>query len=374
MNEEFLAHCPVCASSSLTPIPRTSRDYPLFPGEDRYTRHSCTGCEGEFFFPRIPMDYVKAYEQTQHYQNTLGDEFIEREKGETIHCENHHRLYRSIIYRLMARLPARGSYLDIGAGCGFLLELARDLGYTPGGVEISPTARAAMARRLPEAPLWETLEAIPKDRRFGVISALEVVEHVPDPVVFLEALRSRLTEEGILLVSTPNLDRPFWKFGEIGGERRLLWDSTVWDCPPNHLSRFRTRTLREALTRAGFFHRFVGPVPVESEFFLSYGLGCDGYDFHLLRKLLNEYVFFPMTRAYPEVGFGLIGCASKEQGPGSETLKTFFDEALLWVGREHVKRMRPPFRWPRFKKTVARLLPRRIKTLMKQLAFAEDYS
>ncbi|MGH7178163.1 MAG: class I SAM-dependent methyltransferase, partial [Tepidisphaeraceae bacterium] len=50
------------------------------------------------------------------------------------------------------------------------------------------------------------------DRRFGVIVAIDVIEHVKDPRAFVAKLARALEPGGILLISTGNSDARAWRF------------------------------------------------------------------------------------------------------------------------------------------------------------------
>lgn len=64
-------------------------------------------------------------------------------------------------------------------------------------------------------------------KRFDVICAVDVVEHVPDPGAFMARMVRRLTPRGLLIVSTGDLAAPAWR--AAGG--------AYWYCSfPEHMS------------------------------------------------------------------------------------------------------------------------------------------
>ena len=54
--------------------------------------------------------------------------------------------------------------------------------------------------------------------RFPVITALEVIEHVPDPAGFVRVLASLLEPNGVLVLSTLNRTRRSWLTAKVGAE------------------------------------------------------------------------------------------------------------------------------------------------------------
>jgi 2-polyprenyl-3-methyl-5-hydroxy-6-metoxy-1,4-benzoquinol methylase len=100
------------------------------------------------------------------------------------------------------RYVAGGRVLDVGCGSGAFLALLRSHGWTPAGVEPDPAAReAASSRGLDVAP---SLEDAAGWERFDVVTMTHVLEHVPEPIAFLERAVERLRPGGRLLAVTPN--------------------------------------------------------------------------------------------------------------------------------------------------------------------------
>ena len=104
--------------------------------------------------------------------------------------------------------PLEGkSALDVGCGAGLLAEPLARLGADVTAVDAAPelidVARLhAAGQRLEidyRATGVETLEG-----KFDLVTALEVIEHVADPQVFIASLAQRLAPAGLLILSTPN--------------------------------------------------------------------------------------------------------------------------------------------------------------------------
>jgi len=160
--------------------------------------------------------------------------------------------YRSPVFdecldRLEERRPQRGRLLDIGCGTGEFVATAVRRGWRSAGLEISSRA-AELALRKGLDVCCCTLSSAPyRKGSFDVITCLDVLEHVADPLQDLQLIRDLLAAEGLLVVRVPNTifhlikTRICAAFGvsDVG----LQMDY--------HLNHFTPRTLVEALRRAG---------------------------------------------------------------------------------------------------------------------------
>ena len=103
-----------------------------------------------------------------------------------------------------------GKLLDIGCGCGDLMERARRY-YDCVGLEPSPTAAAAVrAKGFPvlEAT-FEAAEIVPGS--FDVVTMDAVIEHVPSPTAALRKINSILRRQGVVALKTPKFGGPAYR-------------------------------------------------------------------------------------------------------------------------------------------------------------------
>jgi 2-polyprenyl-3-methyl-5-hydroxy-6-metoxy-1,4-benzoquinol methylase len=147
------------------------------------------------------------------------------------------------ILRVLQRYTAAPKLLDVGAGNGYFVHLARTEFHIPAdGLEIS-TAEADYAR--------DTfgLELLRGDLTnvtgpYEVITSFNVLEHVKEPAALLEQMSERLAAGGLLVVTTPN---PMCIHRRVRGLSR--WNMV---CPPHHINLFTRTALQEMLARRGF--------------------------------------------------------------------------------------------------------------------------
>lgn len=107
-----------------------------------------------------------------------------------------------------SRTPLSGrSVLDVGCGAGLLAEPLARLGGKVTGLDASPEV-ISVARDHAEAMNldieYRAGDVQELEGRFDLVTAMEVVEHVRDPAIFVKALSKRLAPGGLLIMSTPN--------------------------------------------------------------------------------------------------------------------------------------------------------------------------
>ena len=100
------------------------------------------------------------------------------------------------------RPPAR--VLELGSAHGGFVALMRWAGFEAHGLELSPEI-VALAKQLFGVPMWQGPiedQPIPAES-LDLIAAMDVLEHLPDPVATLRHCVSRLAPGGQLLLQTP---------------------------------------------------------------------------------------------------------------------------------------------------------------------------
>lgn len=141
---------------------------------------------------------------------------------------------------LRRRLPrAAGlSILDVGCGTGGMLQMLRDFG-TVSGMDTSEQALASARQRLgPDVPLrqGQLPDGLPPGQTFDLVTAFDVIEHIPDAPAALAAIRGALAPGGALVVTVPAY--------------QFLWSRH--DELNHHCRRYTAPLLRRHLEAGGF--------------------------------------------------------------------------------------------------------------------------
>ena len=94
-----------------------------------------------------------------------------------------------------------GTLLDIGAGTGDFLAVAKTYGFDWEGVEPNANARALAAEK--GIALHQKLSDLPA-KTFDVITLWHVLEHLPDVQEQIRQITALLKKDGVLIVAVPN--------------------------------------------------------------------------------------------------------------------------------------------------------------------------
>jgi 2-polyprenyl-3-methyl-5-hydroxy-6-metoxy-1,4-benzoquinol methylase len=112
--------------------------------------------------------------------------------------------YLNKIRPLEEKISGR-NFLDIGCGMGFLLKICRDNGWTVKGVDVSATAVEYAGKNLGIKVEPGRMEDVDfGENKFNLICALDLLEHLEQPLKFIELCYELLEKNGILVMETPN--------------------------------------------------------------------------------------------------------------------------------------------------------------------------
>jgi 2-polyprenyl-3-methyl-5-hydroxy-6-metoxy-1,4-benzoquinol methylase len=149
--------------------------------------------------------------------------------------------------------------LEIGSNVGLFLDVARERGWDERGIEPSRWAvEEGISRFRVHLERCSVEDLDDGSDAADVIVMLDVLEHLNDPLQALRHLRRIINDEGLLVLSTVNLD---------GLHARLREGDWPWFIR-SHLHYFSERTLAAMLRRAGF--RLVEWQIAPRSFHLSY--------------------------------------------------------------------------------------------------------
>jgi SAM-dependent methyltransferase len=230
--------CPACQSSAL--------EYAFAKGD--FTHRRCKDCAHVFLDPYPPEAVSRQLYSGQYY--TRYRELFERPRLQRGDNEMPFSAPLDLLNRIIDRAAGAredGAWLDAGGGLGAFADLVRrkrprwsvvinDL--NPRSIEIAKETFAI------ETVGDDATTLVRSGRRFDVVSAIAVLEHVPEPAKFIEAYAKLLNPCGRFVVLVPHFTR-------LSG--LISRASSPAAAPPFHLNLFNKESLSILLNRSRLF-------------------------------------------------------------------------------------------------------------------------
>jgi 2-polyprenyl-3-methyl-5-hydroxy-6-metoxy-1,4-benzoquinol methylase len=134
--------------------------------------------------------------------------------------------------------------LDIGCGDGQFLALAKTVASVAVGCE--PDKQWAAHHKKLDINVVSDVSLLGEQARFDVITMFHVLEHIPEPLLFLAGAKARLAGGGgVLIVEVPSANDALLTLYE----NRVFSEFTYWSC---HLYLHTPETLQMLMEKAGF--------------------------------------------------------------------------------------------------------------------------
>jgi 2-polyprenyl-3-methyl-5-hydroxy-6-metoxy-1,4-benzoquinol methylase len=231
-----LSSCPICESKQVSFL----YSAPTTRGIDQrpWSVSECERCGHQFMNPlpswnELQFYYNSAYGAYDPMHGSQSDDDSEIEEAKRNGKLRH------------IRIPTGLRLLDIGCGAGRFLRLCKKLGATEQGIEPSEYA-AKIAQQQGLRVFHGTVESYVEDAdtvsQFDIITANHVIEHVPEPVETLRAMRRLLAPDGFIWIAVPNAAYPICR------ALKGMWHSSDL---PYHLMHFTPASIADAGRRAG---------------------------------------------------------------------------------------------------------------------------
>lgn len=147
------------------------------------------------------------------------------------------RLFSDVIQ--MLNIPRNAEVLDVGTSTGTNLRMLRDLGFDRvyGIDQSSEAVRYCSEKGMGEVQIGDVCALPYPDRRFDLVIATDVIEHIDDDLCALSELYRVLKPGCHLLLTVPTFP--------------LLWG--LQDEVSHHRRRYRMKSLLSNVRRSGFY-------------------------------------------------------------------------------------------------------------------------
>jgi len=224
--------CPCCNCAILRPLfTKKARDF-----------WRCRRCGYERVFPAPTLEELKHY-YDRSYRAGLYRDFLLAEESK--------RLTARARFAQIQGYCRPGRWLDVGCSNGLMVQVANQAGMQAEGIDLSEVA-ILEGRGRSLSLVCSSIEDFHPPHRFDTITCFDVLEHVLDPVSFLNAVRRLLVPGVTVCISVPDQGSLI---------RKLMGRRWYFYIPEEHLHYFNAANLQQLLRRTLFEPQYWGSAP-----------------------------------------------------------------------------------------------------------------
>lgn len=207
----------------------------------------CGDCGFVFTSPQFtPAEYSEIYQRVSAQSKGKADPIFQAAE----------KIRFARLSKFVRQYTGEGSFLDFGCGHGGFLDIMDDdrgLGFEVG----PPGSRQSSAgHKIVTGNFLELAGQYPfADEAFSFITAFDVLEHLPDLPLYIDALRGMTQQGGHVIVTVPNIASIV---ARMAGKR---WNMILLE----HLWYFTPKTLCQLFESHGFEHVVTRSIPYDAQ-------------------------------------------------------------------------------------------------------------
>ncbi len=215
--------------------------------KNKYSIYNCNNCGFAQVLPKLSNDEIfNLYNNSGHDSGldkkiiTTKEEVFESERiypNSTIDAKN------IVNEALKIHNSNKNILLDIGSGYGLFSNEFIKNKFEVIAIEMAKNERQIFESINGFEPINITFEDFESNKKFSHILLSQVLEHVNDPLYWIEKCNTLLDNDGLLIIALPN-------FGSIF--RKILNERESFIIPPYHLNYFSKKSLTKLLIENNF--------------------------------------------------------------------------------------------------------------------------
>ncbi|VAX38258.1 hypothetical protein MNBD_UNCLBAC01-2035 [hydrothermal vent metagenome] len=225
--------CCICNEDESKVLFKTRYREHKYPGT--FIIHQCAGCGLIFNSPRL---------KDQELAHLYGQNYYFFHRKDVIEFERIIAMYQRTVALMEDKINQK-CVAEIGSAKGYFLAVLKELGWQTQGIEISPEASSFARDKFTLKTYTGTLAQYAQTddiQKMPLVIAIDLIEHVSDPVAFIQAAGKIVEQDGFLLIDTPN-----------GNARNISVEGVKWQgFNPFHIFLFSIKNLTQLLESNGF--------------------------------------------------------------------------------------------------------------------------
>lgn len=213
---ESIKNCPVCDSTSSK----------IFCKKDGFVHNQCTNCSMVYLSPRLTVDATHDFYNSvvnEAYNDTKFHDDSSSSMDDQLNLLNFSILQKYVKYSKNLKL------LEIGPGRGVFLKKASTEGFHTTAIELNSKLIDKLSKFCDEVYSDDLTKLNLIENSYDVIYFRDVIEHIPNPKIFLKEIWRILKRRGILIIDTHNIDALIFRLTKeyhtviFGFEHPLHW-------------------------------------------------------------------------------------------------------------------------------------------------------
>ncbi len=207
----------------------------------------CNICDLVYLNPRMDEDELASLYNTSEDQTSRSIADSQRYAGHDAHKI---KKFNTAIRLLKKHKKDINNVFDLGCSTGIFLDLVANQGWTPYGSDLNRNLIEANQKKYGKQIKLQTGNQIDfPDQHFDVITLFDSIEHMPDPLITLKEIMRVMKDDGLVIISTPNVGGLFPVFTyAVIAKTFGAWEHPT---PPGHVFQFSKCTLLKLLEKSG---------------------------------------------------------------------------------------------------------------------------